>query len=632
MPLHNKLPADLKEVDVIIAGGGLAGCVVASRLAEADRNLTILVIEQGPNNYGMPEVVHPALYPRNLFPNSKITLFWQTKKSPQLADRSPIVPSGGTLGGGSAMNWMAGNVYTRAQRSDFDSWKTPGWAADDMIPFLKKMETYHGKGDKDRHGFDGPVNISKGTHTCSRAENAFVDAAAALGYPEATDLQNLDANNAIERYYRYVGPNGRRQDAAHRYLHPKLRSGDYPNLHVLVEKQVIKVLFDDNKRANGVEYQSNPKYLANPEFLATKYTARRTVGARKLVVVSAGANATPGILERSGIGDPKVLERAGVPVVQDLPGVGNEYQDHHLSLWAYRTNLSPKETINGFQDGRFNLDDAIKQGDELLGTNGMDAQGKFRPTEAEIDALGPEFRKAWDNDFKNTPDRPLMILALYTCYYGDHSTLPDDAEYVSMANWTAYPYSRGSVHITGPSPADPPEFDTGWLTDANDIDLKKHVWAYKVTREMWRRMPIFRGELPTNHPRFPKGSKAAVVEKADGPLMDMADKDSRIEYTAEDDRAIEQKVREVLSTTWHSLGTCKMAPRDKGGVVDGGLKVYGVENLRLADLSVPPENVGANTGNTAFVVGEKAADLFIKELGLGKGVTANGDAQAQPRL
>ena len=99
---------------------------------------------------------------------------------------------------------------------------------------------------------------------------------------------------------------------------------------MLVEKQVIKVLFDDNKRANGVEYQSNPKYLANPEFLATKYTARRTVGARKLVVVSAGANATPGILERSGIGDPKVLERAGVPVVQDLPGVGNEYQVSHL--------------------------------------------------------------------------------------------------------------------------------------------------------------------------------------------------------------------------------------------------------------------------------------------------------------
>lgn len=100
MPLHTKLPAELKEVDVIIAGGGLAGCVAAGRLAEADRNLTILLIEQGPNNYNVPEVRYPALYPRNLFPSSKYTLFWQTTKSPQLADRSPIVPSGGTLGGG----------------------------------------------------------------------------------------------------------------------------------------------------------------------------------------------------------------------------------------------------------------------------------------------------------------------------------------------------------------------------------------------------------------------------------------------------------------------------------------------------------------------------------------------------
>ena len=109
---------------------------MAGRLAEADPKLSILVIEQGPNNYGVPEVVHPALYPKNLFPSSKHTLFWHANHSPQLADRSPIVPSGGTLGGGSSINWM---VYTRAQRSDFDSWNAPGWSADDLLPFLKKV-------------------------------------------------------------------------------------------------------------------------------------------------------------------------------------------------------------------------------------------------------------------------------------------------------------------------------------------------------------------------------------------------------------------------------------------------------------------------------------------------------------
>jgi alcohol oxidase len=127
-------------------------------------------------------------------------------------------------------------------------------------------------------------------------------------------------------------------------------------------------------------------------------------------------------------------------------------------------------------------------------------------------------------------------------------------------------------------------------------------------------MPIFRGELASSHPRFPPGSKAAVIEKADGPVV--TDDSSRIEYSAEDDKAIEQKIREILATTWHSLGTCKMAPREEKGVVDGNLSVHGVQGLKLADLSVPPANVGANTGNTAFVVGEKAADIFIKELGL----------------
>lgn len=173
--------------------------------------------------------------------------------------------------------------------------------------------------------------------------------------------------------------------------------------------------------------------------------------------------------------------------------------------------------------------------------------------------------------------------------------------------------------------SDPVDFDTGWLTDPGDIDVKKHIWAYKVSREMWRRMPIFRGELAENHPRFSPGSKAAVIVKADGPVM--TDDAARIEYSPEDDKAIEQRVREVLSTTWHALGTCKMAPREKKGVVDRNLNVYGVKGLKLADLSVPPENVGANTGNTAFAVGEKAADIFIKELGLGK-----DKSQTQGRL
>jgi alcohol oxidase len=223
------------------------------------------------------------------------------------------------------------------------------------------------------------------------------------------DLQNLDSNNATERWLRYVGPDGQRQDAAHRYLHPKLQSGDYPNLHVLVEHQVVRVLFDDNKKATGVEFEPNAK-------LKGSGGSKRTVGAKKLVVLSAGANATPLILERSGIGNPEVLKRAGVSVVEALPDIGEHYQDHHLTLYAYRTSLGPRETINGFDDGRFGMNDIqemIKNKDELLGWNSMDASGKFRPTDEEVEALGPEFKEAWDRDFKDAADRPLMIIAMY---------------------------------------------------------------------------------------------------------------------------------------------------------------------------------------------------------------------------
>lgn len=200
-------------------------------------------------------------------------------------------------------------------------------------------------------------------------------------------------------------------------------------------------------------------------------------------------------------------------------------------------------------------------------------------------------------------------------YLGVHALLPDDAEYISCANWTAYPYSRGHIHITGPDLSDPIDFNVGYLTDKNDIDIKKHVWAYKISREMFRRMGIYRGELPSGHPRFPRGSKAAVQPVADGPVAPDA---PRIQYTPEDDKAIEKSVREIVGTTWHSLGTAKMAPRDKMGVVDPNLNVYGVQGLKVADLSVPPENVGANTNNTALMIGEKAADVIIKDLGIGR--------------
>ena len=139
------------------------------------------------------------------------------------------------------------------------------------------------------------------------------------------------------------------------------------------------------------------------------------------------------------------------------------------------------------------------------------------------------------------------------------------------------------------------------------------LWAYKKQREIMRRMDIYRGEWASCHPPFPVTSLAANVE-VDEAIKNVED----IEYSPEDDKIIEQWLRENVQTTWHSMGTCKMAPREEKGVVDPSLGVYGVEALKIADLSIAPDNVAANTAGTAFAIGEKAADIFIKELRLGQ--------------
>ncbi|KAI1757571.1 GMC oxidoreductase [Xylaria castorea] len=607
MGLYKNLGEDIGEVDVIIAGGGTAGCIVAGQLAEADSNLSILVIEGGQDNYENPAVVTPALFLTHLAPGSKTAIFYKARKSDYLAGREVIVPCGGTLGGGSSINFM---MYTRAQRDDFDSWKTPGWTADDLYPFLKKLETYHGPGNEEHHGFEGPVQVSDGTLRLRKTEDDFLRAAAEVGWPEICDLQTLDHNNGFQRWLRYISPDGKRSDTAHMYLHPRLRDGKHPNLHILVESQVVRVLFDEDKRACGVEYQSNP--LFQPQEVPTP-PVKRTVRARKLVVVSSGACGTPSVLERSGIGRADVLKRAGIPLVEDLPGVGHDYQDHNLILYPFKTALEPHETLDDLILGRLSVEEATARKDPRLGWNTADIAGKLCITEEDAASMGPDFEAAWERDFKNKPNRPLILMAMLNAYFGP----PESAEpgqYVSVGSYTAYPYARGHIHITGPKVSDPLDFNAGFFSDAGDVDIKVQMWAYKKSREIMRRTSMYRGEFAASHPPFPAYSKAACVtfdaERNTANLMDL-------EYSPEDDKILERFLRENINTTWHSIGTAKMAPREQLGVVDKDLNVYGVKGLKLADLSIAPENVAANTNNTALVIGEKAADIIVRELSLG---------------
>lgn len=194
---------------------------------------------------------------------------------------------------------------------------------------------------------------------------------------------------------------------------------------------------------------------------------------------------------------------------------------------------------------------------------------------------------------------------------GAEPGLPE-GQYLGLTTFSVYPFSRGHVHITGASSSDPVDFDAGFFSDAGDNDVKKHIWAYKKQREIVRRMTHYRGEYANWHPRFASDSPAACVSLS-SPLPAGVE---NIRYGPGDDAAIEAFVREKVGTTWHSLGTCRMGSREEGGVVDARLRVHGVEGLTLADLSVLPVNIGANSNGMALALGEKAADVFLEDLGL----------------
>ncbi|KAI1458955.1 putative alcohol oxidase [Annulohypoxylon moriforme] len=598
MGLFTKLPDNIQEVDVILVGGGCTSCIIASRLSDADPKLSILVVESGQNNYELPVVVHPGFWFGHLTPGNKHTTFFTGSKSDHLAGRQATVPTGHILGGGSSIN-MA--LYSRPQRSDYNSWGTPGWSADDLLPYMKKLETYHGPGPKDRHGYYGPIEISGTSFRSPRLENDFINALGEVGWPEIEDINTLDHVNGVMRALRYVNSKGRRQDTAHKYLHPRLRDGKHLNLHVLVESQVERVIFE-GQRATGVIYRPNPIFQSTE---ASSEDNTRTVKARKMVILSAGPLGTPLVLERSGVGDPQVLKHAEVPLVANVPGVGHDYEDHFSMMYTYESNLKPEETLEGILSCRLNHEELVKDNTKVLGWNSVDCQAKLRPTDADVASLGPEYQQAWDREFKDFPDKPLMMMSPVPGFPADPTSVPPK-QYCTIVTFILYPFSRGHLHIKGPKIDDVPDFDPGALSDPKAFDLKTHIWMYKKHREIVHRMNVMGDEMPGMHPVFPANSKA--VKTATG----------KFEYTAEDDKIIEEWIRGHLDSTWHPIGTCKMAPREKLGVVDPALNVYGVQGLKIADMSIPAANIGANLANTAMTIGEKAADIFIQELGIGK--------------
>ncbi|KAG1724258.1 GMC oxidoreductase-domain-containing protein [Suillus lakei] len=594
----------LSEFDIIFAGGGTTACVVAGRLAAYDPSLRILILEAGQHTLNKPIHVQPYQYPFNQEPASTTVTFNIGNPSPRLNGRAPIVPCGRCVGGGSCVNFM---VYTRAPASDFDDWGVNGWESETLIPLMKKLETYEVQPDLPTHGYGGPIKVSSGGCKLDISDEFIHVGTTYHKRQYADDTDDLETCNIYSPWQKYIdGTTGRRSDAAHHYIYNQAHN---PNLHVWDGKRVKRVIFED-KRAVGVEFTSDP--VSSPDADQSSSTVR----ALKLVVISAGAFGSPGILERSGIGAEAILKRCGIEQLVNLPGVGENYRDHNLAFAPYLA-ADGVVTMDALLRDESVLQESLAQwnssGKSLIAQNGLDSKIKWRPDDEELKAMGSAFLPRWKEFFQDRPDK---AVAIFTAFAGSvppfSSILPPPRNYIAAGYYTLYPVSIGSVHINvTENGKEGMDFTTGFLDDPSDIVPLD--FAYKKTREIFRRMSSYRGEVTAGHPDFPEGSAAACRE-ASGPV-DLNAPD--IIYTAEDDEAINQFHRDTYANdTALGLGTCAMKSEADQGVVDARLNVYGVSNLKVADMSISPLNVGTNTYSTALLIGERAAMIIADDLGI----------------
>ncbi|KAJ3901594.1 GMC oxidoreductase-domain-containing protein [Lentinula edodes] len=532
------LPASLRaRYDVIFAGGGTAACVTAGRLAAADPNLQILILESGPSTKDKAEHIQPGQAITHLAPTSQTMQFYKSRPSQSLAGRSVIVPSAQCVGGGSSINFA---LYNRPAASDLDAWGqlgNPGWYSTDLIPLFQKAETYEIDLNKPTHGSNGPLKVSfGGPGALMDIGKQFLDVGPKFEQSRPLSNEgngfNEESINVFYNMPKWISQSGRRSDVAHHYVYNK----GLDNLTVLDNCLVKRIIINNTGRATGVEY------IFNKSVHPSSTDDILTVQAARLVVIAAGAMGSPLILERSGIGSKDVLEKANIPIIHELPGVGADYQDHPFYVTPYivdpntdtydplyrrDTELWPKLVAQWERDGS-----------GRMSGNGVDGVIKMRPLPEELEELGPEFTEHFRTAYANNPDKPLF-----------------------------------------------------WLcASAGFVDVAALRWGYKKGRELVRRLPVHVGALTPAHPQFSPDSLATLTDV--GPVAIDAPK---------------------------ILGTCPMKPLAMGGVVDSNLNVYGIQGLKIADLSIAPSNVNSNTNSVAVVIGEKAAVIIAEELGI-KGV------------
>ncbi len=525
------------QFDYVVVGAGSAGCVLAARLTE-DPAVSVLLLEAG-----QPDTSALISAPAGLAllgPLKKHGWWFETVPQPGLNGRRGYQPRGKVLGGSSSINAM---IYLRGHQLDYEHWLqngAAGWGWDDVLPYFKKAE-HNERGISDAHAQGGPLNVAD-LRSPNAIARTFLDAAKQAGYAETSDFNG--GNTEGIGAYQVTQKGGERCSAARAYLHPAMQR---PNLTVLTGALSKRIRFS-GIRATGVEYERGGR--------------AETATATREVLVCAGAFQSPQLLMCSGVGPKAQLIGHGIVPLVDLPGVGQNLQDH--------------------------IDYIINRRHDSTDLFGLSFSG-VRRILAEIGRYRRERRGMVTSNFAETggfvktlPDLPKPDLQFHFVIgmVDNHNRTKHVGHGYSLHACVLNPKSVGSVSLESSDMVDAPLIDPQFLSHPDDVATLKR--GFKAMRAI------------LNAPAF-----AA-----------MRGKELYTEVLRDDDVVgLDMAIRERADTIYHPVGTCKMGI-DAMAVVDPQLRVRGVESLRVVDASVMPTLVSGNTNAPTIMIAEKAADLI----------------------